>query len=314
MIEQKLISIIIPIYNASEFLEECLCSIKKQVYSNFEVICVDDGSTDNSAEIALKFTESDKRFRLYRQPNSGVSVARNTGLKHATGDYICFVDADDMVAPDYLSVLYNHSKDGDFTICGYTKDVKQLGNNECKVNRYSSKKYISKIIDESVEHPNLWAMMFKAEIVKKFKIEFYPGCVRNEDTEFYMKYLVHEVGNVVCTDYKGYFYRDNPNSAMHVTKRNAFTSFGASERMEKYLADYGIIMNYNKMLYSSIQAYSVVLARERNKDLYDELHSLYDVRKVMCKLLKHPRFIRRVVAFVYFILGESFYYKVLGVL
>lgn len=314
MIEQKLISIIIPIYNASEFLEECLCSIKKQVYSNFEVICVNDGSSDNSADIALEFTESDKRFKLYSQPNSGVSIARNTGLKHAVGEYICFVDADDVVAPDYLSVLYNHSKYGELTICGFTRDLSQLGNNECNVNKYSSKDFISRIVNEAIEHPNLWAMMFKKEIITRFKIEFHPGCVRNEDTEFYIKYLVHETGNVVCTNYKGYFYRDNPYSAMHITKRNAFTSFEASERMEKYLANHGIKMDFNKMLFSSIQTYSVLLARERNKDLFEVLHSLYDVRKVMCKLLKHPRLLRRVVALAYIVLGKHNFYGLLAMI
>ena len=104
----NMISIIVPIYNVSQYLEECLHSIQMQDYTDFEVICVDDGSKDNSADIALKFTESDKRFKLIRQPNSGVSVARNTGIRHAHGTYICFVDADDMIAPSYLSVLYNH--------------------------------------------------------------------------------------------------------------------------------------------------------------------------------------------------------------
>ena len=283
-----------------------------QDYTDFEVICVDDGSKDNSADIALKFTESDKRFKLIRQPNSGVSVARNTGIRHAHGTYICFVDADDMIAPSYLSVLYNHTQDRNFTVCGFVRKKELLGRINNKIYRCSSNEFIKKVLDESIEHPNLWVMMFKADIIKSNNIEFYPQCVRNEDTEFYMKYLVHEKNDVLVIDYKGYFYRDNPNSAMHTTKGNVFTSFEASERVEKYLDDSGIHMKYNMMLYSSIQSYTFSLARERNIELYEKLHHLYDVHKVMTKLLKHPRFLRRAVAMMYILLGKNNYYKLLS--
>lgn len=306
------ISIIVPIYNASKFLSECLYSIQKQSYTDFEVLCIDDGSIDNSADIALNFTKIDKRFKLFQQSNSGVSVARNAGIRYAKGEYICFVDADDKIAPNYLTFLYNFSKKGDFAICGFTKNIKKLGKKGGKNVRHSTKEFINKVLEESIEHPNLWAMMFKADVIKSNSIEFYPGCIRNEDTEFYMKYLVHEEGNVVCIDYKGYFYRDNPNSAMHVTNRNAFTSFEASERIGKYLADNGFYMEYNKMLFCSIQSYSVGLARQKNVELFDELHTLYNVKEVMQIMLKHPRLIRRIVALVYLIFGKRLYYKVLG--
>ena len=133
--------------------------------------------------------------------------------------------------------------------------------------------------------------------------------MRKEDTEFYIKYLVHEFSDVVITDFKGYFYRDNPNSAMHITNKNAFTSFGASERIKRYLIDNGIQMSYNKMLYASIQGYCVGLALGKNKELYEELHKLYSVKEVMISLLKHPRMLRRIVAFVYLLLGKSLFYN-----
>lgn len=308
------ISIIVPIYNVSKYLSECLYSIQNQSYTDFEVLCVDDGSEDNSADIALKFTEIDKRFKLFQQSNSGVSVARNTGLKHAKGEYICFVDADDKIAPNYLSVLYSFSKKGDFAICGFTKNIMQLGKKGRAHVRYSTNEFIIKVLEESIEHPNLWAMMFKANVIKSNNIEFYPGCIRNEDTEFYMKYLAHEEGGVVVSDYKGYFYCVNPNSAMHITKRNAFTSFEASERIKNYLEDCGIDMEYNVMLYGSIQSYCVLLARERNRELYEDLHRLYNVRKVMERLLHHPRLLRRVVAIMYTILGEHNFYKLVSLM
>ena len=89
-----MISIIIPIFNAEKYLERMLNSIISQSYKDFEVLMVDDGSTDNSAEICKKIAESDSRFKYFYQDNKGVSCARNTGLSKASGEYIGFVDAD----------------------------------------------------------------------------------------------------------------------------------------------------------------------------------------------------------------------------
>lgn len=97
-----MISIIIPVYNAEFYLEECLDSIKSQSHPDFEVLCVNDGSTDRSEEICERYVREDKRFRLYSQENSGVSVARNLGIEQAKGEYLCFVDSDDVIANDFL--------------------------------------------------------------------------------------------------------------------------------------------------------------------------------------------------------------------
>ena len=97
-----MISIIIPIFNAESYLEECLSSILQQSYVYYEVICVNDGSSDKSPEICQKYVDIDDRFKLFNKENSGVSAARNVGLAHAQGDYICFVDADDKIHRNYL--------------------------------------------------------------------------------------------------------------------------------------------------------------------------------------------------------------------
>lgn len=96
------ISVIIPVYNASGLLPDCLQSIALQTWTDLEVLLVDDGSTDDSAGICRSFCEKDSRFRLLQKENGGVSSARNLGLKEATGDYIAFVDADDWLCPEML--------------------------------------------------------------------------------------------------------------------------------------------------------------------------------------------------------------------
>lgn len=303
-----MISIIVPIFKVEEYLEECLSSIQSQCYKDFEVLCVNDGSPDKSAAICQKFVDEDSRFILINQENGGVSSARNRALKEAKGEYVCFVDSDDIIEPHFLENLLSQSKNGAFAVCSYSRNLSRLTTGLTRATEYDNKEFIKHILNESIEHPNIWMMLFKNSIIQMKQLDFTPGCVRNEDTEFYMKYLVHE-DKVIVSDYKGYFYRDNPNSAMHVTKRDAFTSFEASERLEKYLADNGIYMEYNMMLYGSIQAYSVSLAREKNKELYEELHMLYNVRQVMGRLLNHPRLLRRAVAIIYIILGKNNFYR-----
>ena len=94
------ISIIVPIYNAEKYLARCIESILRQTYSDLEIILVDDGSVDDSADICDTFAFQDERILVFHQANGGVSVARNLGLKKATGDFVMFVDADDCIEPD----------------------------------------------------------------------------------------------------------------------------------------------------------------------------------------------------------------------
>lgn len=100
------ISVIIPVYNAGKYLSDALESVKKQSFTEWECICIDDGSTDGSADIINTFTVHDERFKLINQENSGVSAARNAGLDSATGKYIAFLDQDDLMSPTALESLY----------------------------------------------------------------------------------------------------------------------------------------------------------------------------------------------------------------
>lgn len=104
------ISVIIPVYNVEKFLSQCINSIINQTYKNLEILIIDDGSTDNSCEICKKFAKHDKRIRIIRQKNAGVSAARNNGLVHASGDYIHFIDSDDYIDLDYYEKMMNTNK------------------------------------------------------------------------------------------------------------------------------------------------------------------------------------------------------------
>lgn len=104
--EEIKFSIIIPVYNCETFIEDCIKSILKQEYNNFEIIVVDDGSTDKSLIICQKIATNDNRIHIYHKSNGGVSSARNKGLEHISGDYVLFVDADDMLNSNCLQNYY----------------------------------------------------------------------------------------------------------------------------------------------------------------------------------------------------------------
>ena len=115
------ISVIVPVYNAEATLARCLESLTRGQVQALEIICVNDGSTDSSADILEQWKQADSRIKVFTQPNAGVSAARNRGLQHVRGRYLAFVDADDEVTPDYLSNLLNHALqyDADLVVCGH---------------------------------------------------------------------------------------------------------------------------------------------------------------------------------------------------
>lgn len=111
------ISVVIPVYNAAEYLEQCLRSVEKQYFQKIEVICIDDGSTDASPQILKSFAERDKRFRICRQKNAGAGAARNLGLCMAMGEYVIFLDADDYFAPEMLLHAWQKIRETESDIC-----------------------------------------------------------------------------------------------------------------------------------------------------------------------------------------------------
>lgn len=104
--ENKLVSIVIPVYNTERYLDRCVYSVVNQTYENLEILLIDDGSHDNCPEMCDRWAKKDKRIRVIHKQNAGLGMARNTGIEYATGDYICFFDSDDYVAPNAVEEAY----------------------------------------------------------------------------------------------------------------------------------------------------------------------------------------------------------------
>lgn len=128
------VSVIIPVYNTEQFLEDCLNSVLAQTFTDFEIIAVDDGSTDNSAAIVKQFAAKDNRIVIIHQENKGLSEARNTGIKAARGNWITFVDSDDMLAPRFLQKLWDAAKQNNASIACSDKQLfwkeSEIGNGD----------------------------------------------------------------------------------------------------------------------------------------------------------------------------------------
>ncbi|OYP01274.1 hypothetical protein CG709_11290, partial [Lachnotalea glycerini] len=118
-----LISVIVPIYNVEKYIHRCLDSILRQTYKNLEIILIDDGSTDQSANICEEYKKKDERIQCIHKINGGLSEARNVGMRHATGIYMTFIDGDDYIALDYVEYLFSllSKYAADIAVCNYQK-------------------------------------------------------------------------------------------------------------------------------------------------------------------------------------------------
>ncbi|WP_448912747.1 glycosyltransferase family 2 protein [Gemella sp.] len=217
--ENFLISIVIPVYNAEKYLEQCLNSIKNQTYKNFEVILVNDGSIDNSESICKTFVESDTRFRYYLKANGGASSARNLGLDNAQGKYITFIDADDWVDENHLEVLINNIKENNsdmavssikkfdnvsrFKFRVYSNQEKYLLNYN-KLNREEFLVILPKLIHASNSYKIAVSKLFKKELVTD--VRFDESIVYGEDLEFFFK-IYNNISSISYVDEVTYIYR-----------------------------------------------------------------------------------------------------------
>lgn len=208
-----MISVIVPVYNVEEYLEECLESIQHQTYTDIEVILVNDGSTDTSKEICERFCQIDSRFRLINQENQGQSVARNRGVKESIGEYIMFVDSDDIINTNVLEVLLPYMKtDVDMVECRLTINKEEFNLTKLSTIAFegNSKEAILNCIAIKEVKFCAFTKLYRREIVEK--IPFLEGYIY-EDVFTGINYLKY-IRKIIVVDFIGYYYRIRPNSTM----------------------------------------------------------------------------------------------------
>lgn len=221
-----MVSIILPVFNAERFLPQCLDSILRQTYQEWELIAVNDGSKDGSMEILKSYEKRDNRIHIISKKNEGVSIARNVALEHAHGDYIYFVDSDDIVMPEALMILVEAMESSHATFVKsdflpIDEQGKQVFINKKQAirRRYDGKvmdsgKFFKKIL---MKEYFLWTCLFRKEIIEKYHIQFIPHCRLMEDAAFVADYLLYSDRNVY-KDACVYGYRKYEGTVSAVNK------------------------------------------------------------------------------------------------
>ena len=212
-----LISVIIPIYNTAPYLSKCVDSVLSQTYPNLEIILVDDGSTDKSPVICDSYADLHPQIRVIHQLNQGVSAARNRGIAESKGEYLTFVDSDDIIEPDMIQRLSNNAIHYDVALSVCLLDVvnidgsnKPLDNGTCGL--YSNKDILLKYFSDQFIKDQLYSpvnKLFKKELIRE--IHFKPYCI-GEDILFIFEVL-QQCDKIYIDKYVGYHYLHRENSA-----------------------------------------------------------------------------------------------------
>ncbi len=213
----KLISIIVPVYNTKEYLPKCLDSILSQTYSNIEVIVISDGSTDGSNDVIKEYAKKDKRIVPIFKENSGVAKTRSMGISLAKGDYIGFVDSDDTVEPDMYQILVENMMkyEADISHCGY-----RLLRSDCVVNFYGTNDTLVLKHDDGVKEllsgkriePGMCNKLYKAELFNDLD---YDREIRINEDFLVNAFLFDKSEKTVFYDVTKYNYFVRSNSASH---------------------------------------------------------------------------------------------------
>lgn len=203
------VSIIIPAYNVVSYLEDCIESIMAGTYHDFEILLIDDGSVDGTGSLCDRLAEKYSVIQVFHTTNSGLSNARNLGIDHASGQYIGFVDADDVVAPNMFEALVHYmGPNVDMTACRFQRCRREeLDSTKIPITHQTitnQTETAQKVLMDGYG-PNVWNKLYKAEVIEKNEIRFRKDCCAMEDMYFIMDYLIH-CRKAVFLDEQLYYY------------------------------------------------------------------------------------------------------------
>lgn len=285
LLKTEIISIIVPIYNAESYLKSCLDSVLSQTFNNFEVLMVNDGSTDNSANICQAYAERDSRFRYFEKENGGLSDARNYGLDRVQGTYITFLDADDFLFDNYLEKLYQASRlsDSDILIGGYCRFD---GSDFYFYNdHFKSESLISftsaqaiQVLDSMLDVPFLtfstaWGKLFKRDLFNELRFPY----GKYAEDQFLIWKLYMKADKIHVFNNASYVYRMNPSGLSSVFSLKHLDYIDALEGRIRATKDLeGIDIQH------SFNMYDYVLQRMLGQ--LEEHQFLYEADKVREKL------------------------------
>lgn len=313
-VDRCAVSIIIPCYNCGLLLEETLDSLCRQTYRDFEIICINDGSTDNTSEILKRWqTNNAFNLRVINQENGGVSKARNVGISKSKGKYIVFCDADDLYHERYIEILVNamESSGADTAYCLLSRSHEDVFHSKC------SAKYEIESQDEAMSRLmyKMGMIAFCCYIYKRCtlleeKILFDENTRNGEDREFNWKYLCH-CHKVAFVNSKLYWYRINKSSASHKKMTWRTDSLDAVKRTEAYLElnNCEFSEKYNSYMFARvIWGLARKYAISKEPLLFAKLCREYNVRKHMQRTFRDKNRLVAIASGIFLINPKLFYY------
>ena len=313
----KKISVIVPVYNIEAYLERTLDSLVNQTYKNLEIILIDDGSTDSSGKICDNYKNKDKRIVVVHKENEGVSIARNKGLELATGEFIGFVDSDDVISLDMYEILYKNiiNNNADISVCSYktfSKEIVFEYNDKIKI--FDKKEALKDIISDGIITNFLWNKLFKKEILNDVK---FPKNKIYEDL-YVMPKLLEKI-NKLCFDYSklyGYFNRNNSYVNTYNDKKNKnYLEF--CDECFKYLSKYKYLNKYLK-IYRCFYIYSAFLQCSKSKciDIINSecMNNYYKIYKNNFKYLNKKVSLKRKILFYVLYINKALFYKIVSLI
>ena len=241
--QEKTISLIIPVYNVEKYLARCLDSVINQTFKDLEIICINDGSEDNSLSILQEYSKKDERIRIINQQNAGLSAVRNVGIDVARGKYISFIDSDDWIDFDFCEKLYNSAEkhSADIAVAGI---VRVNGRRKKYFLRFK-KETVSRNLQEKFElcdvpeRSYVWNKLYRLDKLRESRLKFLEGRVF-EDIIFTPQVL-YSLDRLVTVPGTFYYYRKNPNSiVMTKTDSNKKDRAFSFEEAEKFLKNHNI--------------------------------------------------------------------------
>ena len=315
---QPLMSIVIPCYNVGQLITETLKSLESQTDKRFEVVFVNDGSTDDTLSKLTEFESfASIPVKIVNKANGGVSAARNDGIKNAKGKYIAFLDSDDIINKDFVRLLlFAIEKDNaDIVYCRLSRNLSDVEKGDYSIDAISndsSNEAMNKLLFRMGEY-GFYCYLYRLEKLCEQQLFFDENTKFGEDREFIWKYIVN-CKTFVNVDATLYGYRDNPKSA---TRRKATwrrtDSLYAVKRVEQYMKDnnvdfYPIYKDY--MYARDMWAVAKAFAASRNKELFKKLTNEHCVRCCMKRTTRDKNIIVCLLSLLFLLSPWLFYLSV----
>ena len=285
-----MISVIIPAYNAQAYLRECLESVLAQSFSDWEVIVVDDGSTDSTAAIAQSFSDRDNRVRVLSTVNRGVSAARNAALGVARGEWVTFLDSDDLLPPGALAAYVGCADSRADIIAGqWTRTGAAVPDSPDTIRRnYCARSALISGLYQTGISTMVGAKMYARKVVERVRFQ---EDIRYEDLVFFCEALLAS-REVVVTDAVTYVYRDNPNSFINTFSPVRLDVLKATGRIEELCAGDAQLLRAarDRRLSAAYNMYGLLGIHDRTGQYDDARHECWRlIKKYRAASLLNPR-------------------------